>query len=467
MVGRIYHAPVAGPPPSRTAGQGLLTSVRMTRFLRRLFVSLRAALLAGGPFVLIAIVLLVLAYRVLQPNPPRHAVMMTGPEQSALESFGEQYRAALAREGITLELRPSGGTVANLAALRDDDADVAFGFVQGGVATEGDGEQEGLESLGSLFYEPVWVFHRKPAPRNQSRPIRLVDMIGWKVNAGTAESGGPQLFVRLLEANRIDPERLQLSRLADTEAVIELLEGRIDAVVFVSAPESPLVQMLLQTPGVSLLDFPQAEAYSRRYPFLSAVTLPRGIVAIDRDLPARNQPLVATTTTLVAREGTHPALVQLMVQAAARIHGGAGWFRRAGEFPSARSAEFPIATEAARFYRDGRPWLQRYLPWWLSNLADRMWLALAAIVAVLLPLSRVVPPIYEFRVRSRVFRWYAQLRQIEEEVAAQSTEDARRQLRARLDELDGRVERVTVPLSYADELYALRGHIGMVRARLG
>jgi TRAP-type uncharacterized transport system substrate-binding protein len=437
----------------------------MNRYLRRLFVSVRAGLLAGGPLVLIAVVLLVVAYRVLDPNPPRHVVMMTGPGQSAFESFGEQYRQALGREGITLELRRSGGTVANLAALRDESSDVAFAFVQGGATTEGEGGHEGLESLGSLFYEPVWLFHRKPPLK--SRPVRLVDMVGWKINAGSPESGGPQLFSRLLEANRIDPGRLELSQLPDTEAVIELLDGRIDAVVFVSAPESPLVQMLLQTPGISLLDFPQAEAYSRRYPFLSAVTLPRGIVAIDRDIPGRNQPLVATTTTLVARDDTHPALVQLMVQAAARIHGGAGWFRHAGEFPNARVAEIPIAPEAARFYRDGRPWLQRYLPWWIANLADRMWLALAAIVAVLLPLSRIVPPIYEFRVRSRVFRWYAQLRQIEDEVAGQLTEDARDRLRARLDELDARVERVTVPLSYADELYALRSHINMVRARLG
>jgi TRAP-type uncharacterized transport system substrate-binding protein len=437
----------------------------MGRYLRRLFVSVRAALLAGGPFVLIAIALLVLAYRVLQPTPPRHAVMITGPGQSALQAFGEQYRTALARHGITLELRPSDGTVANLKALREEGGEVSFGFVQGGTLDPGDeAARDGLESLGSLFYEPVWVFHVRAAPRG--RPLRLVDMAGWKVNVGTPDSGTPRLFERLLTANRIDPQRLATSNLSDTEAVIELLAKRLDAVVFVSAPESPLVQMLLQTPGVSLLDFPQAEAYARRFPFLSAVTLPRGIVAIDRDLPPRSQPLVATTTSLVAREDTHPALVQLMVQAADRIHGGPGWFRRSREFPTRRDAELPIAPEANRFYDDGPPLLERYLPWWLANLLDRMWIALAAIVAVLLPLSRIVPPLYEFRVRSRVFRWYGQLRSIEDEVAAEPSPEARARLRARLDELDARVERVTVPLSYADELYALRSHIELVRSRL-
>lgn len=437
----------------------------MNRTLRRIFESVRAALLAGGPFVVIAIALLVLAYRVLQPTPPRHVVMATGPEQGALEAFGEQYRDALAKQGITLELRRSGGPMANLAMLREEGGDVAFAFVQGGTLPDEEGARDGLVSLGSLFYEPVWIFHRRPAPRG--RGLRLIDMVGWSVAVGSADSGAPQLFGRLLAANRIDPARLELHEASDTEAVIALLAGHVDAVVFVSAPESSLVRMLLQTPGVNLLDFPQAEAYARRYEFVSAITLPRGIVAIDRDLPPRDLPLVATTTALVAREDTHPALVQLMVQAADRIHGGPGWLRRAGQFPTPRGGELPIAPEAQRFYSDGTPWLQRWLPWWIANLLDRMWLALAAIIAVLLPLSRIVPPVYEFRVRSKVFRWYAQLRAIEDEVAAQPSPEARIGLRARLDELDARVERINVPLSYVDELYALRGHIDMVRARLG
>ena len=434
---------------------------------------MRAALLAGGPFLVIAIALVALAYRVLQPAPPREVVMVTGPEQGALDAFGEAYRHALAREGIALELRPSGGSRANLRALRDEDGDAAFGFVQGGTSGEGEGGElavdvprdDGLRSLGSLFYEPVWVFHRKPSRRSKPPP-RLVDVAGWRIGVGTDDSGTPALFARLLEANRIDPARVEQRRLDDTEAVMALLDDRLDAVVMVTAPESPLVRMLLQTPGVSLMDFPQAEAYARRMPFLSAVTLPRGIVSIERDIPPRNHPLLATTTSLVAREGTHPALVQLMVQAAARIHGGPGWLRREGEFPTARSPERPLAAEAVRYYREGTPWLQRYLPWWLANLLDRMGLALAAIVAVLLPLSRIVPPVYEFRVRSRVFRWYGQLRAIEDEVAARPPADVRDRLRERLDELDEKVGRVTVPLSYADELYALRGHIDMVRARL-
>ena len=222
--------------------------------------------------------------------------------------------------------------------------------------------------------------------------------------------------------------------------------------------------MLLLTPGIAVFDFNQAEAYARRFAFLSHLTLPRGVADLQQDLPARDVPLVSATSTLAAREGTHPALIQLFVQAAREIHGGTGWFARAGQFPNAQAPDLPLADEAARYYRNGPPLLQRYLPFWLANLIDRMWVVLVSIIAILIPLSRIVPPLYEFRIRSRIFRWYGQLRGIEEELD-ESGADRERLLRE-LDELEVKVGRITVPLSHADELYSLRSHIDLVRSRL-
>ena len=213
---------------------------------------------------------------------------------------------------------------------------------------------------------------------------------------------------------------------------------------------------------IALLDFDQAEAYSRRFAFMHPVTLPRGVVDLGRDMPPRNIHLVAATGSLVARDSTHPALIQLFVQAAAQVHGGPGWFQQKGEFPNARNSEWPLAAEAERFYRSGVPFLQRYLPFWLANLFERMWPVLVTLIAVLLPLSRMLPPLYEFRVRSRIFRWYGQLRALEAEVG---TRDAA-EIGDGLDALERRVERIAVPLAYVDELYALRSHIGLVRGRL-
>jgi len=216
---------------------------------------------------------------------------------------------------------------------------------------------------------------------------------------------------------------------------------------------------------VKLMDFAQSEAYSRRFGFLSPVVLPRGIVDLAHDLPPQDVRLVATTTVLLAREETHPALVQLFAQAARNLHGPAGWFNRARAFPTIEHSEFPISREAERAIQSGAPFLQRYLPFWLANLVERMWLALGIIIAVLLPLSRIVPPLYAFRIRSRVFRWYGQLRAIEERAAEEP--EAVPELLRELEAMDRNVSRVTVPLSYADELYALRANIHLVRGRVG
>jgi TRAP-type uncharacterized transport system substrate-binding protein len=442
----------------------------MPRFLRLAFQTLRDLLLTAGPFALLVAGLLVAAYWYLQPTPPRTITLATGQEQGAYTEFGRRYAAWLARHGIEVQLRATQGAAENLDLLRDPGSGVGIAFVQGGADAQpdlpGQPKEDGLVALGSLFYEPVWLFYREDVARKRLRRDTiegLADLRGWRLNVGSPGSGVPNLMSRLLEANRLDPSGIDLRRLGETLAVVALLDGEIDAVVFASAPESPLVQMLLQTPGIRLFDFVQAEAYSRRYPYVSPVTLPRGVVDLARDLPPRDVPLIAPTAMLVAREEIHPALVQLFVQAAQAIHGDAGWFQRRGEFPSERSLEWPLAREAERTLRGGTPWLQRYLPFWLANLVDRMWVVLVSLIAVLIPLSRIVPPLYAFRVRSRIFRWYAQLRDIEDEMDAQRT--AADRLLARLDELDGRLEQLTVPLSYADELYALRSHIQMVRGK--
>ena len=429
----------------------------MPRLVRVALVSLRDLVLTAGPFVAIALALLVAAYFVLDPAPPGRVVLATGPEGTAYAEFGKRYAGELARYGIEVVQRPSMGARDNLRLLRDAKEQVDLAFVQGGSAEE-DQADAGLVSLGSVNYEPVWIFRR-------GKPLeRLADLRGQRVNTGVRGSGTPGITRRLLEANLVDREELQRESLAETPAVMALLEGKLDAAVLVSPPESPMVQMLLQTPGIHLHEYAHAEAYARRFPYLVAVVLPRGVVDLSRDVPREDVTLIATTTSLVSREDTHPALMQLAVQAAARIHGGPGWVARAGEFPNARAGEYPLAKEAQRFYQGGPPLLQRYLPFWLANLVDRMWVALFSIVAVLIPLSRLLPPLYEFRVRSRVFRWYRNLRQIEADL--QEREASREDLLAALDKLERRAFAVTVPLSYADELYALRQHIDLVRARL-
>jgi TRAP-type uncharacterized transport system substrate-binding protein len=449
--------------------------------LRITLLSARDLIVSGAPFIVLAAFLLWAAYVWLKPNPPKQVVLATGPDQGAYSEFGKRYAAELKRYGIEVKLRATGGATENLRLLKDPKQDVDLAFVQGGASEAlhaSDEDEDGIElqSLGGLFYEPIWLFYREDAARKviglpkrgrETPPPVLTELAQFtklRVNAGARGSGTGNLVRKLLYANHIERDTLNLSRLEPTPAVVALLDGDIDAVIFVSAPESPLIQMLLMTPGIRLFDFPQNEAYARRFAFLTALTLPRGVVDLAKDVPSSDVRLVAATSTLVTRSTTHPAILQLFVQAAQRIHGGTGWFARAGQFPVGQDSERPLATEAARFYRTGAPVLQRYLPFGMANLVDRMWVALVSIIAVLIPLSRLVPPLYQFRIRSRVFRWYGRLRRIEEAAAAGDVPPD--QLLKELDEIESRVERVTVPLSHADELYALRGHIEMVRDRL-
>lgn len=442
----------------------------MPKAIRYTLLSIRDLAVSFGPFLLLAGGLLALAYWWLDPNPPKTVTLATGPAQSAYDEFGKRYAKALAAYGIEVKLLPTEGSSENLDQLRSGRADL--GFVQGGTNERQMADEEDIESLGSLFVEPLWLFYREDAVPEANRPAGqpikplsgLSQLQGLRVNVGTAGSGVPNLMARLLEANRIDPATLKLSHLSQTPAVSGFLAGELDALVFASAPESLMVQLLLQSPGVRLMDFPQSEAYARRFPFLTPAQLPRGVVDLANDMPPQDLRLVATTTALLTRADTHPALLQLFSQTAQSLHSGAGWFNRARQFPNLDHNELPVAKQADRTIKNGPPLMQRYLPFWLANLIDRMWLALGAILVLLLPLSRVVPPLYSLRVRSRVYRWYAQLRDIEERLAEPAADPTT--LRQELDELDRVAGRIHVPLSYTDELYALRNNIELVRKRL-
>lgn len=437
----------------------------MAHHIRYTLLSLRDLLVSIGPFALLTIALLGLAYWWLEPTPPKRVVLATGPAQSAYDEFGKRYAEALRRYGITVELLPTEGSSENLEKLRSGEADL--GFVQGGSADIGYDDEASIVSLGSLFVEPLWLFYREDAAQRLNRTPTVTSLSAlqdWRVNVGTPGSGVPRLFGTLLEVNRVDSRQLQLSKLAQTPATVAFLDGEIDALVFASAPESLMVQMLLQAPGVRVMDFAQSEAYSRRFGYLTPVVMPQGVVDLSKNIPAHDVRLVASTTSLLAHASTHPAIVQLFAQTATSLHGGASWFNRAREYPSLAHSEVPISPEAVRTIQSGPPFLQRYLPFWLANLIERMGLAMGLIIALALPLSRVVPPLYTFRIRSRVFRWYAELRDIESRHSAR--EHAVAELLEQLDAMEAKVEKVVVPLSYTDELYALRNNIALVRHKL-
>jgi TRAP transporter TAXI family solute receptor len=421
--------------------------------------SLRDLTVVALPLALIAVAAFWFAYQFVKPAPPSALVMSTGSEGGTYQAYALRYRDILARDAITLELRPSSGAVENLQRLQDYDSGVDVGFVQGGIGTAE--EAPGLVSLGAMYYEPVWLFYRGGVLD------RLIQLKGKRIAIGREGSGTRRLARQLLAANDVSASEATLLDVGLTDAARAFKAGRIDAALVIAGPESPAVQELLRMPGLRLMNISQAAAYTRLFPFLSNVTLPQGSIDLVRNIPERDTVLLATTANLVARADLHPALMSLLIQAATEVHGGTGAFQRAGEFPQPLAVDFPLGEEAKRQYRSGTPFLQRYLPFWLAILVERMVVLLVPLVVILIPLFRILPPLYSWQVRSRMYRWYGELKFLEREVEADRGEMPVSGYLERLDRIERNVNGLKVPLAFTSELYTLRQHIDFVREKIG
>ncbi len=404
----------------------------------------------------------VVAYQFVEPAPPKHIVITTGSESGAYYQFANRYAAILAKNGITLEVKASAGSLENLERLKKDEAQI--GFVQGGVVPpkeDPDAEDDsGLLSLGSLFYEPVWVFYR-----GEKKLDRLTDLRGKRIAIGQEGSGVRQLAQQLLVANEI-PLGRNLVPVAGLKAAEELQQGRIDAAFIIAAESAPVVQVLLRSPGVRLMSFAQANAYQRRFPFLTRLTLPQGVADLVRDYPPEDIKVLAPTANLIVRDDLHPALQTLLLQALSDVHGKSGFFQDAGEFPSYMDQMLPLSPDAARYFKSGSPFLQRYLPFWLAVLIDRLIVLLVPIIALLIPLLKIAPALYTWRVRSKIFRIYGELKFLEEDIKQHSDIERAGEYRLRLDTLEDEASQLHVPLGFTDLVYTLREHVNLVRQAL-
>ncbi len=404
----------------------------------------------------------VVAYQFVQPAPPKRIVITTGGESGAYYQFAQRYAALLARDGITLEVRASAGSLENLDRLKADEAQV--GFVQGGVMPpkeDPDAEDDsGLLSLGSMFYEPVWVFYR-----GERDLTRLTDLRGKRIAIGQEGSGVRQLAQQLLAANEIQAGE-HLVPLSGLKAAEELQQGRIDAAFIIAAENAPVVQVLLRSPGIKLMSFAQAGAYQRRFPFLTKLTFPHGVADLVRDFPPSDIKVLAPTANLIVRDDLHPALQSLLLQAASEVHGKSGFFQDQGEFPAYKDQLLPLSPDAARYYKSGPSFLQRYLPFWLAVLVDRLIVLLVPIVALLIPLLKVAPAIYTWRVRSKVFRCYGELKFLEDDLKNHFDPVKLGDYRLRLDALEEEAVQLHVPLGFTDLVYTLREHVNLVRGIL-
>jgi TRAP-type uncharacterized transport system substrate-binding protein len=422
-------------------------------------ISWRDLALTFGPILLVSIAAIWIAVRLIQPAPPSTLTMSAGPKGSTFWNAAQQYKTILARNGITLNVLESEGSVQNLRRLADPKSNVDVAFVQDGLASKA---PDNLVSLGSVSYVPLAVFYHGPAL------TRLSQFEGQRLAIGAEGSGTRELALALLKANGIEPGgATKLLPLSGDDAAHALVEGKIDAAFLAGdSAQPPVMARLLHVPGVRFFDFTQADAFARRFPFLTALTIPMGAFDLGRNLPPEPMHMIAPTVELVARDSLHPALSDLLIEAAKDVHGHATLLQRAGEFPAPRTQDFPISDDAARYYKSGKSFLYRVLPFWLASLADRLVVLLVPIIVVLIPGLRLVPSLYAWRVKSRIYRWYGSLIALERAAMADTSPAERHALVRQLDAIEDSVNGMKMPLSYADQFYVLREHIGFVRQRL-
>jgi TRAP transporter TAXI family solute receptor len=397
----------------------------------------------------------VIAYRYVGAPPPRVIRIATGPENGAYHAFAQQYARLLAGDGITLELISTAGTVDNLELLKR--GEVSLALAQGGCASEADRVE--LQSLGSLFLEAVWVFTPRASPIR-----RLNELAGKRIAIGPSGSGTQLLARQLLGANGVDASNATFVYIDTADVAPLLIGGELDAGIVVASAAAPIVHTLAAQPELELLDLERTDAYGRVFPFLTAVTLAEGVLNLERNIPARDTRLVATAASLAARQDLHPALIPALLDAVTRVHEAGGLVEEPQRFPSTTLVDLPLNGDASRYIRNGPSFLYRWLPYGTAVVLDRLKVLLLPLVALLLPLFRIAPPLYQWRVRSRVYKWYAAVRDIDLAIVSEQPDMA--SLRRRLQALESDVASVSVPLAYTGEQYHLRLHIHLLQEEL-
>ncbi len=410
-----------------------------------------------GSIAVFLLMITILIANLVDPAPPKTIRLATAAPGGAYAAGGEALRRRLAEEGITVELVETSGSVENFALLTAEEAPVDAAILQGGIGVGAAAGQD-LQSLGSLFFEPLFVF-----TRTDQNILDLRDLRAKRIAVGPEGSGTRALATMLLNENDLGPDDVTLSEEGGAGARGALENGWVDAAIFVTALDRPYIQALLEEPSVSLLGFQRADAYGRRHRYLSAITLPRGVIDLAQDIPSTDTIMVAPAASLVVNPDLHPALQELLLEAIFDEYSDGNVLVPRDTFPRADLTAFPLTDEARRYFtRGGPPFLQRYLPFWAANLVDRLWVFMIPLATLLYPLIKAAPPIYRWQVRRRIIRWYRDLRQLELDGRSAGTADEKSHVRAELTRILREVGDLEVPLSYNDDVYRLRSHIRFV-----
>ncbi len=421
--------------------------------------SQRESWLVYGGAIFLAIAAFVVTFQFVEPAPPKTLTIASGSAEGAYHQYALRFQESLAQYGVELKIRTSSGSVENLELLNNAAEDVQLAFVQSGIPkVESD---TALYGLGSLYLEPVWVFIRNVAPSDH-----LKSLSGLRVGVGSDGSGTQTISMQLLKDNGL-LDSINVVKVSGSDAVAKLKNAEIDALISVGSHRSETVRELLVNPEFSIMSFSRSEAYALRYGYLSKVSLPEGSIDLANNSPDRSIQLVAPAATLISRENLHPALSDLVMQISSEIFSSGELYAGDRVFPSKDLMDYPLSSEAERFYKSGPPFLQRYLPFWAATLVDRLKVLLLPLIALLLPLSKILPPTYRWTVRKKIYQWYEELQLIDQSSYEIDNEENLELCLANLDKIEHEARDVEVPLGYANELYMLRQHIDLLARQIG
>ncbi len=397
-----------------------------------------------------------IAYLFMPPPPPKEVSIATGRKDGVYYKFAKAYQKALKEDGIVLKIVPTAGSKAALAAVNS--AKVDFAFMQGGTA---DSNITHTFGLAAIYFEPLWILHS-----NTINPQLLTELRTKRIAIGERGSGSYDLDRTVLAAAGIDRSNSELLPLSLKESIEALSAGKVDALMGVISADSKLINQALHEKSIKLFECRRAAAYAKKFDYLSVVTLYEGALDLAANIPEKDTKMIATTAQLVANENASHEIIRLLLRKAKEIHSKPTLFAKAGTFPTENYLQLPIHEEAKRYLERGDSWLERTFPFPIATLIDRLLVFLIPLITLLLPLAKGFLPVYRWRIRHQIYKWYKLLRQIDEKADSLDAEGISKELE-KIQKLQKEVqEHVNVPLSYMGEYYLLREHIDLIKDKL-
>ena len=405
-------------------------------------------------FIAIFVAVLMTTLQFIQPSPKKEIVIATGSKTGNYYQTALKYKELLKKDKVDVKIINTNGSVENLELVKSGKADIAF--MQNGIVDKD--IYEDVQSFANVYYEPLWVFYKN---ENYTMDY-IIQLISKKISIGSNGSGTKDLASKILEVNGITSENSTLYNYSSSKAKDELIKGNIDAMFVVSSHNSKVVKELLENPSINVLSFKRAKAYSRKYPFLEALTLYEGTLNLYKNLPDENIKLLSTTATLIGNKNLNDELIRVFLKKVKEVHNKKDLFSTPNQFPNIHNMKLELNEEAKRYLINGDTWLEKIFPFWIASNIDRLKILIIPLLTLLIPLSKGVFPIYRWSIRSKIYKWYRQIQELDLKLETIKSDELADFIKE-LEELRHEIKVDTkVPLSFMSEYYDLIMHLELI-----